>query len=233
VPAPTPTAVPAACAEVSTAASVTASVSSTTASTRPSAQPVDPVSSANASTMRMGVGRSIEAHEAQPGLPSFRGTVRVFFDEPAKVTKPYEEARTIRSELEAQVHATRSELIVVSPCFVPLDHGVALFRELRERGARIVVLTNSLVSTDVVPVHSAYAPSRRPLLEMGVELNEVRPDVSSHEQRKSGLTFRRSGLHMKYFIIDRRSMFFGSFNWAPRSRNINTEIGLFPLEKKL
>ena len=31
---------------------------------------------------------------------------------------------------------------------------------------------------------------------------------------------------MKSFIIDRRYMFFGSFNWDPRSAYINTELGV-------
>jgi putative cardiolipin synthase len=34
-------------------------------------------------------------------------------------------------------------------------------------------------------------------------------------------------LHTKAFAIDRRHLFIGSFNFDPRSANINTEMGVF------
>ena len=117
--------------------------------------------------------------------------------------------------------------MVISPYFVLLDDLVAVFRKLRERGVRVVVLTNSLASTDVVPVHAGYRRCRRPLLEAGVEMHEIKPDVTFDEEGKSGLEFEHTGLHAKSFIIDRRYMFVGSFNWDPRSAKINTEIGVF------
>jgi putative cardiolipin synthase len=36
----------------------------------------------------------------------------------------------------------------------------------------------------------------------------------------------RSSLHAKSFVIDRRQLFVGSFNWDPRSVGINTEMGV-------
>jgi putative cardiolipin synthase len=41
-----------------------------------------------------------------------------------------------------------------------------------------------------------------------------------------GLGQSRSGLHTKAFSIDRRYLFVGSFNWDPRSADINTEMGI-------
>jgi putative cardiolipin synthase len=174
-----------------------------------------------------GLQRSVVENVGDPRLPFFQGPATVVYDEPAKVTKPHEEARTIRSQLASRVHAARSELMVVSPYFVLPDELIAVFRQLRERGVRVVVLTNSLASTDVVPVHAGYRRARRPLLEAGVEMHEIKPDVTFDEEGKSGREFEHTGLHMKSFIIDRRYMFVGSFNWDPRSAKINTEIGVF------
>jgi putative cardiolipin synthase len=80
--------------------------------------------------------------------------------------------------------------------------------------------------------HRALSDLDRPLLchtrlEAGVELHEIKPDVIFDEEGNSGLEFTHTGLYMKSFIIDRRYMFFGSFNWDPRSANISTEIGVF------
>ena len=44
-------------------------------------------------------------------------------------------------------------------------------------------------------------------------------------QRKLG--YSQSSLHAKAFTIDRRYVFVGSFNWDPRSAEINTEMGIF------
>lgn len=118
------------------------------------------------------------------------------------------------------------ELVIISPYFVPQERGVALFSELRERGVRVVILTNSLASNDVPLVHSGYAPYRKPLLEAGVELWELRPDVPV-KRRYTGLPDdSRSSLHAKTFVVDRQHLYVGSLNLDPRSVDINTEMGI-------
>jgi putative cardiolipin synthase len=177
-------------------------------------------------TYLSGLQSSIVDNMLEPGFPLFWGTTTVVYDDPLKAKTP-DEITTVRSLLSSKVQAAQSELMVVSPYFVLLDDGQESFRKLRDRGVRIVVLTNSLASTDMVPAHSGYAECRKNLLEWGVEMHEVKPDVSFDEKRKSGLDFTHSALHMKSFIVDRRYIFVGSFNWDPRSARINTEIGAF------
>ena len=97
---------------------------------------------------------------------------------------------------------------------------------MRQRGLRVVVVTNSLSSTDVAPVHAGYAHSRKALLEAGVELWEIRDDPTRQDRERRGLGHSASSLHTKAFAVDRRYLFVGSFNFDPRSVNINTEMGL-------
>ena len=47
------------------------------------------------------------------------------------------------------------------------DTGVEVLADLVKKGVRVRILTNSLASTDVVPVHSGYARYREALLEAG------------------------------------------------------------------
>jgi len=89
-----------------------------------------------------------------------------------------------------------------------------------------VVVTNSLSSTDVSPVHAGYSRSRKALLEAGVELWEIRDDPIRRDRQRRGLGHSASSLHTKAFAIDRRYLFVGSFNFDPRSVNINTEMGI-------
>ena len=42
----------------------------------------------------------------------------------------------------------------------------------------------------------------------------------------SGVAFSAASLHAKWFAIDRSALFIGSFNWDPRSVDINTEMGV-------
>ena len=134
----------------------------------------------------------------------------------------------LRSKLGPAVRAATSELVVVSAYFVPREFGTQLLTELAQRGVRVSITTNSLASNDVVPVHAGYAHYRKALLRGGVELWEISPSRADVVTSNSGgIGSSRSGLHTKTFVVDRRYLFIGSFNWDPRSANINTEMGIY------
>jgi len=139
----------------------------------------------------------------------------------------------LRSKLGPVVLGAKRELIVVSPYFVPREAGVGLFRQLRDKGVRILVVTNSLASTDVTAVHAGYARYRKELLKMGVEIWEMRAKNTLGSLRRLKLGLSRSSLHSKAFVVDREKLFVGSFNWDPRSVEINTEMGVVLDSEKL
>lgn len=127
--------------------------------------------------------------------------------------------------LMAAAAQSTEELFVISPYFVPGDAGVEMFRQLRARGVRCVVVTNSLASTDVAAVYAGYRDYQAPLLELGVELWEIMAYPDKPGEQRGASTDRRS-LHAKTFAIDRKQWFVGSYNWDGRSRRINTEMGI-------
>lgn len=118
------------------------------------------------------------------------------------------------------------EIALISPYFVPTKEGVEAFTQLVKQGVQVKVLTNSLDATDVVPVHAGYAKRRKALLENHIELFEMRRTAPKGELEWANL-FGSSGssLHAKTFAIDRERVFVGSFNFDPRSANLNTELG--------
>ena len=156
-------------------------------------------------------------------------------DHPDKVLTSAARTEThLAPKLRQVVDATKRELFLVSPYFVPGKQGVDLLASVRQRGARVVVITNSLASTDGVPVHSKYQHYRKPLLQAGVELYELKPSAGAQPGRRSG-GFRglsgpsgsgSAGLHAKTFAFDRRIGFIGSYNLDPRSSKLNTEMGV-------
>ena len=152
---------------------------------------------------------------------------RVVYDSPDKsLPEKAEGAASIVPPLLEVVSEARREFLLISPYFVPQDSGVETFRELRERGVEVVILTNSLASTNHAVVHTGYAPARKPLLELGVRLHEMKPEVALYGIERSGEQSSSATLHTKAFIVDRERLFIGSFNWDPRSIAINTELGV-------
>jgi cardiolipin synthase C len=152
----------------------------------------------------------------------------VLADRPAKIaseTSPEEEV-TIANNIAALMRSARQELIVISPYFVPGEAGVALMRELVERGVHIRILTNSLASTDSPVVHNGYSRYRVALLKLGVELSEVRPKLGQQRARFHPFRSAHASLHAKALVIDQKTVFIGSLNIDPRSARLNSELGL-------
>ena len=156
---------------------------------------------------------------------------RVLADKPSKLRKggdPHPK-EIIDDDIARMLREAQRELIVVSPYFVPGEHGMALFRELRQRGVAVRVLTNSLATTDAPAVHIGYARYRMPLLDMGVTLHELRPDIGGIPDKKvsiGSLGSSRASLHAKVFVIDEQVAVVGSMNLDPRSRHLNSEMGV-------
>ena len=149
------------------------------------------------------------------------------YDSPDKGIKSKDgpEISIVEPLLEA-LQSAQDQVIVVSPYFVPLKTGVRFFSELRERGVEVTIVTNSLAANNQVTVHGGYAPSRKPLLRSGVRIYEVRPDAEVAGSEIVAASGAKSTLHTKAFFIDGKKAFIGSFNFDPRSANLNTESGV-------
>jgi cardiolipin synthase C len=173
-------------------------------------------------------------------VPYYWGKSTILNDHPDKVTTSADRTEThLAPQLRAVVDKTKRELFLVSPYFVPGTKGVELLAGLHRRGVRVVVITNSLGSTDGVAVHSKYQLYRKPLIEAGVELYEMKATagLASKQRFREPAGSSIGGLHAKTFAFDRRIAFIGSYNLDPRSKKLNTEMGVLfncpPLAKRL
>ena len=158
------------------------------------------------------------------------GTAAAFADQPAKVTATSAEmARSMSVQMNVmdRVMASKSEVVLSSPYFVPGPVGVQDFGDLRERGVKVAILTNSLAATDEPLVHTGYARYRVALLRAGVDLHEISPTRIQQNDRLllPGKSLGR--LHAKTAVIDQTTVYMGSMNLDPRSESTNTELGLF------
>ena len=166
-------------------------------------------------------------------LPLTWAPATVIVDQPSKIASEGnpDQDETLADDVVEIAQAAKTELVLISPYFVPGQRGVALLKSLRDRGVNVRILTNSLAATDAALVHTGYARYREDLLRMGVELYELRARPGGDMRTKwGGSSGSGSGssasLHVKAVVIDGRLLLVGSMNLDPRSAYLNTELML-------
>jgi len=155
-------------------------------------------------------------------------------DSPDKSNKKLAaDAASITTPLKEAILGAKSEVLIISPYFVPRKAGIEALTTLQNSGVDITVVTNSLAANNQKTVHGGYAPSRKPLLKAGVRIFEARADAEVTGAQYAAGEDARATLHTKAFMVDQHHLFIGSFNFDPRSANINTELGVIIHSKEL
>jgi putative cardiolipin synthase len=155
----------------------------------------------------------------------------VLYDSPQKREIKQGEGfgRLMYQPVAEKIAAARSELLMITPYFVPIPNEVKLLAlETREKVA-VRILTNSLPAAPDVLAQAGYARHRLTLLKDGVELYEIRADLGNRRGSGESQQLTRYGtyaLHAKLFVFDRTALFVGSMNLDERSVRLNTEMGL-------
>ena len=180
--------------------------------------------------------RRVASGEPLSGMLSGRlslvwAQAQVVYDSPDKdsVEKKEMVGKLMHRTVADAMATVRSELLMVTPFLIPGDDGMRLFKDLRNRGVRVRILTNSLESTPEPVAQSGYMRYRVPLLVDGVELYEVRSLLGNARGSGESSAATLSGnyaLHAKLFVFDRQRLYIGSMNFDQRSHHLNTEVGL-------
>lgn len=146
-------------------------------------------------------------------------------DDPLKAGLELGQRSAVLAALQPAIQATRSDLRLISPYFVPGKQGTSTLIGVVQRGASVRILTNSLAANDVAAVHAGYKKYRPELLRGGVQIWELKPNG----KRPGGYSLSGSSgssLHTKAAVFDDRQIFVGSFNLDPRSTSLNSEQGV-------
>jgi putative cardiolipin synthase len=155
------------------------------------------------------------------------GEATLLADQPQKIeARDDEPALRIGPKVKQAMDGAGSELLLISPYFVPSRAGVRYLTALARRGVAVRVLTNSLASTDDPAAQAGYAHARRELLAGGVELYELQPSAGPRPRHTDPIRSSGVSLHAKAIVVDRRVVFIGSMNLDPRSKLLNTEMGV-------
>ncbi len=125
-------------------------------------------------------------------------------------------------------HATDSVLIQ-TPYLITTAADRAFLKQRIDDGVKIKILTNSLASTDNLEAFSGYQRNRKALLETGVKVYEFKPDAKIRQRIMGDHMYKKLSntpifsLHAKTLVIDNAITVIGTYNFDPRSANLNTE----------
>lgn len=150
------------------------------------------------------------------------------FDPPTEdMDEPADQPKLTARALYDLAQTAREEILIESAYLVLAEEQLAQLASLPAFDRlRIVALTNSLASNDLVTNHSAYARWRQAMLAKGIELYELRPEAPICLQWLKDRGFCDVGqvsLHSKSVVIDRETLVIGSFNVNLRSIYLNGE----------
>jgi len=128
------------------------------------------------------------------------------------------------------VRDARESIVIQTPYLVMSRQALALFREAVARGVKVRILTNSLASTDNIQAFSGYRNQRKKLLQIGLRIYEYKPDPANRLALMARVNMPDTpplfALHAKSMVVDGKIAFIGTFNFDPRSQNLNTEAGV-------
>jgi len=115
----------------------------------------------------------------------------------------------IGGDMADRIAAAKESVVIESPYFIPPRFLRELLLKKLAEGVRIVVVTNSVRSTDGLLPQVGYLKYRGELARAGIDFHEYKgPDC----------------LHGKVIIVDGRVAMAGSYNIDPRSQYLNTEV---------
>ncbi|WP_298924290.1 phosphatidylserine/phosphatidylglycerophosphate/cardiolipin synthase family protein [uncultured Ramlibacter sp.] len=155
--------------------------------------------------------------------------VRLFADDPDKISRPDFDSRfagSVSQSVLAAIRAARTRVFISSPYFVPGEPGMEVMRDAAARGVLTTVVTNSLGATDEPLVYARYARYRGQMLDLGIMVYEMSPTLSQRAGTLGRFGQTTGRLHSKLAVIDGQRVYVGSMNLDGRSASLNTEAGL-------
>ncbi|HEX5773673.1 MAG TPA: phospholipase D family protein [Geomobilimonas sp.] len=141
-------------------------------------------------------------------------------------------------KLAVLLKTAKKRVTIQSPYLVMPKGALKLFRDLVKSGVEVRIVTNSLASTDNLQAFSGYRKQRASILKSGIKVYEFKPDPAIRRELierypKLEKTAPIFAIHAKTMVIDGETLFVGTFNFDPRSANLNTEAGVLVANPKL
>jgi putative cardiolipin synthase len=161
--------------------------------------------------------------------------VDFYYDAPSKVASDENDNSThISAQLRKNIKSANSSVTIISPYLIPSGEMMNRMTQLGKQGVEINIITNSLDSTDVLPVYAGYQKYIKRLLQIGINLYELKTNSFAQASKKKHLKKKpKFSLHTKMILVDQELLAIGSANMDPRSDKLNTELFMVITSKKI
>lgn len=183
------------------------------------------------------------------------GLVDYFYDLPSKDEAVHgPDSRELTRDLMKMLSDAHDQVVLQTPYLVITHRAGTIFKALQRKHppVQVIVSTNSLASTDALPVYAlSYKHHKKFLVDYGFHIHELMPhpadaaEMLGDYDRLSGIGSEKSSphhggrapikpgspgprisLHAKSLVVDGRIGMVGSHNFDPRSVHYNTEDGV-------
>ena len=130
------------------------------------------------------------------------------------------------------IDRAREEILIENAYFIPSVPIKKALIAAAARGVSIKIITNSYQTNDIPPIVMLARHNYKEVIDTnyGGDGKDGRPkeiEIWEWTGRKQGSGPLEQGMnHAKFMVVDRKIVFIGSYNIDPRSRNINSEVGL-------
>lgn len=141
-------------------------------------------------------------------------------------------------KLAQLVENATDSIVIQSPYLVMSSQAKKLFKRAIKRGVSVRINTNSLASTDNIQAFSGYRNQRDELTKIGIKIFEYKPDPKIKQQLLRRAMAENAkppvfAIHAKTMVVDSKTVYIGTFNFDPRSQNLNTEVGVIVQDASL
>ncbi|MFA6235737.1 MAG: phosphatidylserine/phosphatidylglycerophosphate/cardiolipin synthase family protein [Bacteriovorax sp.] len=133
--------------------------------------------------------------------------------------------RIIKHDLSERIKNAKESIVFDSPYFIVDDESRVSLEQALEKKVNIRLLTNSLNSTDAIYVYDVFDSTIKKWIEKGIEAHIFKGVVpENYATMSEEIAKARFGVHAKSFVFDKKDVIIGTFNFDPRSSNLNTEM---------
>ena len=148
-----------------------------------------------------------------------------FHSEYPIVGKSNRSQRIIKHEISDRIKNAHDSILFDSPYFIVNEESSEALDLALSHNVKVTLLTNSLNSTDAIYVYDVFDSIIKKWIEKGMESYIYKGDIPlNYQTYTSEIAKARFGIHAKTFVFDKKDVVIGTFNFDPRSADLNAEM---------
>ncbi len=135
------------------------------------------------------------------------------------------EERIIKHDIAERISSAEESILFDSPYFIVSNEASDALKQALANKVDVTLLTNSLNSTDAVYVYGAFDNGIKNWISKGLHPYIYRGSIQeNYATMNDQIAHARYGVHAKSFVFDNKDVVIGTYNFDPRSANLNTEM---------